>query len=195
MLPTILFNDSFQPAVFFRVLDAWKEWTSSDKPARSPWNETSAAKQAQAAAHRLKQDLAELQSRHWATCDANLESEFEVHFQDERIYAVLYFLLSVLQLQILAGWKFLQRRAPVQPGVVAAVDYTNIPDVYARLCKANDFLKDMPPVVIACYLLKRRLSRCQMRACSAVLTPPPKKGREKKRRKERNGWASLRLSF
>ena len=38
-------------------------------------------KQAQAAAHRLKQDLAELRSRHWATCD-DLESEFEVHFQE-----------------------------------------------------------------------------------------------------------------
>ena len=69
----------------------------------------------------------------WATCDANLESEFEAHFEDERTYEVLCFLLSILQLQILAGEQVLRLKTAVPPGVVAPVDYTNIPDVCARL--------------------------------------------------------------
>ena len=90
----------------------------------------------------------------WATCDANLESEFEAHFEDERIYEVPYFLLFILQLQILAGEQVLRLKAAVPPGVVAPVDCTNTPDVYARFRKANGFrMKDMPPVVTACYLL------------------------------------------
>ena len=70
-------------------------------------------RQARAAAHRLGQDLAALKQRHFhflrfrskeEATDAHL-SAFAECLGDDRIFHVLYFLLTILQLQVLAGWK------------------------------------------------------------------------------------------
>ena len=122
-----------------------------------------ADRQAQAAAHKLKQDLAALKQKHFGILPSlargtqgDFQSAFADCLEDDRIHHVLYFLLTILQLQILAGWKCLHKPStqalPVRR-VEGSPDIRNIPAVYSAFRAHNMFLKDLPPVVAAAYLL------------------------------------------
>ena len=93
-----------------------------------------ADKQAQAAAHRLGKDLAALKQEHWrfaSTGEAEdaFISVFDECYRDDRIYHVLYFWLTISQLQILAGRKYLCTPQALPPGPVE--DRPDIRDIPA----------------------------------------------------------------
>lgn len=86
------------------------------------------------------------------------KSIFSEEVQREDRFGLLYFLLSFLQAQVIAGWTYLdQKSKPVDPGRVTrshGSDYSEAKDVHQHFATKNwSLFSELPPSCVTAFLM------------------------------------------